>query len=160
MPASDSQTIESEVFMIRQAFEFAAVLACSLFTGGALYVSLVEHPARMECGTEIAATEFAPSYRRGTILQATMAGTGTLFSLAAWMAGATLWWALAGTLLGLVIPFTLIMILRTNKRLLSRELDRRSDEAKQLLEHWGKLHAVRTVLSGLALLILLYQAVL
>jgi hypothetical protein len=56
---------------MRQIAEFVAVLACGLFTGAAVYVSLVEHPARMECGVEIAAAEFPPSYHRGTILQAT-----------------------------------------------------------------------------------------
>ena len=52
---------------MRQFAELVAVLACGLFTGAAVYVSLVEHPARMECGVEIAAAEFSPSYRRGTI---------------------------------------------------------------------------------------------
>ena len=37
---------------------------------GAVYITLVEHPARMECGTEVAATEFRPSYRREAVLQA------------------------------------------------------------------------------------------
>ena len=43
---------------MRQIAEFIAVLACGLFTGAAVYISLVEHPSRMECGVEIAATEF------------------------------------------------------------------------------------------------------
>jgi hypothetical protein len=48
--------------LMRQVAEFVAVLACSLFTGAAVYLSLVEHPARMECGVEIATAEFPPSY--------------------------------------------------------------------------------------------------
>ena len=50
-----------------------ATLSCALFTGGALYVSLVEHPARLQCGTRIAVTEFAPSYKRGSVMQASLA---------------------------------------------------------------------------------------
>ena len=46
---------------MRHIAEFIAVLGCSLFTGAAIYVSLVEHPARMNCGVETAATEFPPS---------------------------------------------------------------------------------------------------
>jgi len=38
---------------MRQIAEFVAVFACSLFTGAAVYISLVEHPARMECGAEL-----------------------------------------------------------------------------------------------------------
>ena len=53
---------------MRQIAEFVAVLTCGLFTGAAVYVSLVEHPVRMACGVEIAAAEFPPSYRRGAII--------------------------------------------------------------------------------------------
>jgi hypothetical protein len=141
---------------MREIAEFIAVLACSLFSGAAFYISLVEHPARMECGVEIAATEFAPSYRRATAMQATLAALGLLGSIAAWFEGATFWWLIGGGLLGLVIPFTLVVILPTNKRLLNPALNRRSLEAEQLLARWAALHAVRSALSGLALLVFVY----
>ncbi len=141
---------------MRQIAEFVAVLSCSLFTGAAVYVNLVEHPARMQCGVEIAVTEFPPSYRRGTIMQATLAAVGLFSSLAAWLTGASFSWLVAGVLLGSVIPFTLIVILPTNKRLLDPKLDKRSAEAERLLTNWGRLHAVRSALSGVALLLYLY----
>jgi len=144
---------------MRQVAEFIAVLSCSLFTGAAVYVTFIEHPARMQCGVELAATEFAPSYRRATVLQAACAAVGLLASFAAWLAGSGFWWLVAGVLLGSVIPFTLIVILPTNKQLLSPALDRRSAEAERLLERWGRLHAVRSVLSSIALLLSLYSAI-
>jgi hypothetical protein len=73
---------------MRQIPEFIAVLACALFTGAAVYITFIEHPARMQCGVEIAATEFAPSYRRATVMQVTCAAVGLLASFAAWLAGA------------------------------------------------------------------------
>jgi hypothetical protein len=144
---------------MRQVAEFIAVLACALFTGASVYINLVEHPARMECGVEIAATEFSPSYRRATVMQATLAAVGLVSSIAAWLAGATFWWLVAGALLGSVIPFTLFVILPTNKLLLSPTLDKQSVEAERLLARWGALHAVRSVLSGVALLLFLYLAI-
>jgi hypothetical protein len=102
---------------MRQIAEFAAVLVCGLFAGAAIYISLVEHPARMECGVEMASTEFPSGYRRATIMQAPLAALGLLCSFIAWLAGATFWWAIAGVLLGSVIPFTLIVMLPTNRRL-------------------------------------------
>jgi hypothetical protein len=144
---------------MRQIAEFISVLACALFTGASIYVNLVEHPARMRCGVEIAVTESAPSYRRGTVMQATLAAVCLLSSLAAWLAGASFWWLVAGVLLGSVIPFTLIVILPTNKRLLSPTLDKRSIESELLLARWGRLHAVRSILSGIALLLFLYLAI-
>src|SRR5215831_13187172 len=141
---------------MRQFAEFIAVLACALFTGAAVYITFVEHPARMQCGVELAAIEFAPSYRRATVMQATCAAVGLLSSIAAWLAGGSFWWAIAGALLGSVIPFTLVVIVPTNKRLLDPTLDKRSAEALRLLACWGKLHVVRSILSALALLQLLY----
>jgi hypothetical protein len=144
---------------MRQIAEFIAVLACALFTGAAVYITFVEHPARMQCGVELAATEFAPSYRRATVMQASCAGLGVLSSLAAWLAGASFWWLVAGVLLGSVIPFTLIVILPINKRLLNPTLDKRSIESERLLARWGRLHAVRSLLSGVALMLFLYLTI-
>lgn len=36
--------------------QFAAILATTIFAGAAIYINLVEHPARMGCSTELAAT--------------------------------------------------------------------------------------------------------
>jgi hypothetical protein len=144
---------------MRQIAELVALLACGLFTGAAWYISLVEHPARMECGVELAATQFSPSYRRARVMQASLAVVCLLSSVAAWLAGATFWWAVAGVLLGSVIPFTLIVILPANKQLLSPTLDNRSAQTAQLLARWGTLHNVRSVLSGMALLLFVYLSI-
>jgi low temperature requirement protein LtrA len=101
------------------------VLACALFSGAAVYLSLGEHPVRMECGVELVATEFAPSYRRATVMRASLAAVGLVSCIAAWLAGASFLWVIGGVLLGSVIPFTLIVILPINKQLLNPALDRR-----------------------------------
>jgi hypothetical protein len=132
------------------------VLACGLFAGAAVYITFVEHPARMECGTEVAATEFPPSYRRATVLQAPLAAAGFACSVVAWLAGGGAGWLVGGLLLGAVIPFTLVAVMPTNRRLLDPALDRRSDEARRLLSRWARLHAVRSALSVAALVVFLY----
>jgi Domain of unknown function (DUF1772) len=131
--------------LLRQIAEFVAVLSCSRFAGASVYINLVEHPARMECGLEIAATEFPPSYRRASVMQATLAAVGLLSSIAAWFAGAGFLWVVGGVLLGAVVPFTLIVILPTNKQLLSPVLDRRSAKSERLLARWAMLHTVLEV---------------
>ena len=92
-------------------------------------------------------------------MQATLAAVGLISSIAVWLAGATLWWPVGGVVLGSVIPFTLIVILPTNKQLLSPMLDRRSAHTERLLARWAVLHAVRSVLSALALLLFLYLTI-
>ena len=135
-----------------------ATLASGLFAGAAVYITAVEHPARVSCGTELAVREFAPSYKRATVMQATLAVAGCLAGLAAaWQlqdAGV----ALGALLLGAVVPFTLIVIFPTNARLLDPALDPRSAEATELLQRWGRLHAVRSGLSTLAFVVLLMKA--
>jgi hypothetical protein len=66
--------------------------------------------------------------------------------------------ALGGLLLGAVVPFTLIVIFPTNARLLNPALDPRSAEAAELLQTWGRLHAVRSGLSTVACILLLMKA--
>ncbi len=72
---------------MRLAFEFIATLSATLFCGAAIYINLVEHPARMGCGTEIAATVWAPSYKRATIMQASLAILSFLCGVVVWVLG-------------------------------------------------------------------------
>ncbi|MGH8563843.1 MAG: DUF1772 domain-containing protein [Gammaproteobacteria bacterium] len=105
-----------------------------------------------------AATVFTPSYRRAALIQVSLAALGFLCAVIAWLAGGTLWWLVGGLLLGLVIPFTWLVIMPTNQQLLSPTLDRRSSHTRELLVRWGQLHAVRSILSLVALVIFLFSA--
>ena len=72
--------------------ESLALLASGLFAGAAPYITFVEHPARMQWGTTLALTQCAPSYKRATIMQASLAALGTLAAIAAWLQGAPAPW--------------------------------------------------------------------
>ena len=133
-----------------------ATLATALFTGAAVYISLVEHPARLKCPTAHAVEQWRPSYQRATVMQASLAVAGALLAVAAWLVGAGLVWLLAGLVLGSVVPFTLIAMWPTNKRLEDPGLDITSALARSLLVRWGQLHAVRSGLSVVALLLMLF----
>jgi uncharacterized membrane protein len=132
-----------------QTAQFLATLCCTLFTGAAIYINLVEHPARMGCETKIAATVWAPSYRRATLMQAPLAILSFLAGVISWLLGGGLMWLAGAVLIGLVVPFTFIAIMPTNHRLLAPGRDLASVETRTLLEKWGRLHAIRSAL-GLA----------
>ena len=140
---------------MKEALEFTAILACALFAGAALYVNLVEHPARMGCGTALAATVFGPSYRRATVMQASLALVATVSALSAWWLVGSVLWMTGALLIFSVVPFTLLVILPTNKQLLSPALDRAAPTTHQLLVRWGRLHAVRTLASVTAMIMFL-----
>jgi anthrone oxygenase-like protein len=133
--------------------DLVALLSAGLFAGAALYVSLVEHPARIEGGPALALAEFRPSYRRGAVMQASLAAVGCLAGVAGWARGGGATMLVAGLLLAAIIAFTLVVILPTNKRLLDPALDSRSPEAVTLLARWERLHAVRTGAGALAFLL-------
>lgn len=137
--------------------EMFATLSAGLFAGAAIYINLVEHPARMECGNELAIREFGPSYHRATVVQVSLAVVGFLTAVAVWLIHGPFWWLVGGILLVAVVPFTLVFIFPTNKKLLDPSLDKNSQLASELLVRWGRLHAVRSFLSLLAFLIFLVQ---
>lgn len=126
-----------------------ALFACALFAGAAAYVSLVEHPARVQAGLATALAQFVPSYRRASVMQASLAALATLGGLARWALGGGAVWLVGAVCIFAVIPFTLVVIMPTNKKLLDPRREPGAAETGRLLDAWARLHAVRTVL-GLA----------
>jgi hypothetical protein len=127
--------------------KFTATLCAALFAGAALYINLVEQPARMTLDTRAAALEWAPAYARATWMQAPLALLSLLAGLGAWGLGAGGGWALAALLIGAVVPVTFLVIMPTNRALLAPGRDLASAGTRALLERWARLHAVRTLLS-------------
>jgi hypothetical protein len=136
------------------ALMVVAVLCCGIFAGAAIYINLVEHPARVEGGTALALAQWAPSYRRATLMQAPLAIVGALAALGAWLAGAGRGWLAGGLLLVSVVPFTFLAIMPTNRALLAPDVARELPRVATLLARWNQLHAVRSALSGAAFVLL------
>jgi hypothetical protein len=134
-----------------------AIFCTTSFFAIAFYISVGEHPARMECGPEVAADVFGPSYHRAARVQATLAVLATLAGGALWYLEREITWLVAAVLIFSVIPITLIAIMPTNRRLLARDLDRTSPATYELLRTWARLHGVRTLLSLAATAIFLYE---
>src|ERR1700680_4165364 len=119
------------------AFGLLALVAAAIFTGAALYVSIVEQPARLLLDDRALLTEWKPSYERGAAMQAPLALLGCLVGLIAW-------WQTAhpGFLIGAVAiiapwPWTLIGIKPTNDALLATQVDRAGPQTRGLVVKWG-----------------------
>ena len=136
--------------------ESIAALSSGLFSGASLYINLVEHPARRQAGTRVALAEFAPSYKRATVTQVSLAVAGFLSALVAWRSRSDAGWLIGGAMLLSVVPFTALAILPTNKQLLDPETANDPELAEKLLTRWGRLHAVRSVSSLASLLLFLF----
>ena len=135
-----------------------AVFTCTLFAGAAVYINLVEHPARLACGTEIAATHWVPSYKRAAVMQGSLAAIAAVAGMIRWAVWGGPLWIWSAIIILAVIPFTLFVILPTNNQLLDPMRDRSSADTRHLLEVWGHLHAVRSALGVIASVLFIWAA--
>lgn len=136
--------------------ELIATLCAGLFAGAAIYINLVEHPARMSLGPAVALREWAPSYHRATWMQASLAVAGTAAAVLAWLGGAGAGWLAGGILLAAVVPITLLVIFPTNRELLDPATAGDLGRVGVLLARWNRLHALRSVLSTAAVVTFLF----
>ena len=88
--------------------QFIATFTAALFAGAALYINVAEHPARMSLETRMAALQWAPSYKRATLLQAPLAILSLVSGAGAWLLGAGILWLVAAVLIGLVVRSRLL----------------------------------------------------
>jgi hypothetical protein len=131
----------------------AALILATLFAGAALYISLVEQPARLSLPDEAALAQWRPSYRRALPIQGSLAVLGGVVGLAAWSSTQQWQWLAGGIAMLANWPFTLLMIMPTNKRLFAIPPGDAGAENRTLLRRWGRLHAVRSALGTIALLL-------
>ena len=130
-------------------FAILATLCAGVFTGAAGYISLVEHWARLRAGPAVALAQFRPGFPRARGIQAALAISGGVCGSIAWFMGAGLSWLLVACLLFAIVGFTLVRITPVYTQLLDPSLTPESLGVAALLEHWGRLHHVRSV-TGLA----------
>ncbi|MDO6426972.1 DUF1772 domain-containing protein [Thalassotalea sp. 1_MG-2023] len=130
--------------------EIIAILSCVIFAGIAIYINVVEHPARLACGTELAMTVFGPSYRRAAVLQASLAIIATIMGIVLGVNSGNTLWFVGALFIFLVVPFTFIAIMPTNNQLLDANNSLTQSENDVLLKKWGRLHGMRSALSSVA----------
>jgi Domain of unknown function (DUF1772) len=129
----------------------AALISAIMFASWALYVTLVEHPARLDSGAGPGRAQFQPSYRRAAPWQASFAVIACVAGAATSIATRRWSWLAGALAIGAAVPFTLVVIKPTNRALLSGA-PLGDEETGRLLQRWGRLHAVRTILGFAGLL--------
>ena len=131
-------------------FGLLALIASAIFAGAAFYVNFAEQPARLTLDDRALLAEWRPAYKRGAAMQAPLAVVGFLFGLLAWWRVSDSAFLVGAILIIAPWPWTLIVIKPVNDALLATDLDKAAAPARALVVKWGAIHAVRTVLGGLA----------
>jgi hypothetical protein len=141
-----------------EALELAALMIASAFTSAAFYINFAEHPARMQLATGAALTQWKPAYKAGFAMQATLAMAGGAAALAVTFITGDYAWAVGGAVLIANWPYTLIVILPLNNRLMAIAPEAAGADVRAMLDHWNLLHAGRTATGALATLLLIFAA--
>jgi hypothetical protein len=131
-----------------------ALIIAAAFASAAFYINFAEHPARMLLPAKVAVRQWSPSYKRGFTMQATLAVVGGLAAFAQWYLAGGLLWLIGGVVLLANWPFTLLVIMPVNHRLLASD-ELAEPEISVLLQRWNQLHGVRTGLGVVATTIFL-----
>ena len=127
-----------------------ALISASAFAGAALYVNVAEQPARLVLDDQALLSEWKPSYKRGTAMQAPLAIVGCIFGLIAWWHARELSFLVGAVLMIANWPWTLLGIMPTNNTLMAIDTANTTPQTRLLVIKWGALHAVRSVLGSLA----------
>jgi hypothetical protein len=133
-----------------------ALTVAAAFSGAAIYVSVAEQPARLRLDDKALLQEWQPSYKRGAAMQASIAIVACLLGLIAWWQTGGLAFLLGAVLIILPWPWTLIVMMPTNRVLEAMDANAGNPQARSLIIKWGNLHLVRTALGMLATLSFLW----
>src|SRR5205085_2095074 len=97
-----------------------------------------------------------PAYKRGFIMQASLAVIGFVLGMLAWWQTGVGLWLVGALVLVANWPYTLLVIRPTNNQLMAIDPTSAGRHSRKLIQKWSNLHAVRTALGLAATLIFIW----
>lgn len=135
-----------------------ALVVAALFASAALYINLVEQPARLGLDDAALLAEWKPAYKRGFAMQASLAIIGFLLGAIAWWLNRQPGWLAGAVLMIANWPYTLLVIMPTNHQLYAITAAEAGPQSRALIKKWGSLHAVRSALGSAAVVAFLWAS--
>src|ERR1700756_568226 len=133
-----------------------ALTVAALFSGAAIYINIAEQPARLQLDDRSLLAEWKPAYKRGYIMQASLVVVGGVLGLVAFLSTLEWRWLLGAVVLLANWPYTIYVIMPTNRRLMATPPEDATEEMRQMIRPVGILHTGRSALGFVAALIFLW----
>lgn len=123
----------------------ALAVAC-IFVGTALYVNFVEQPSRLALDDRAMVAEWAPSDRRGFVMQASLALLCAILAVVSYRQANDVRWLVGAIIILASWPYTFFVVVPLNNRLLALSKDKVDSNARELIRDWGLLEWGHTLL--------------
>jgi hypothetical protein len=123
---------------------FLAFAAASAFVGAALYIDLVEQPARLRLDAKSMIREWVPSNRRGFLLLAALALASAILACVDFARTSDVRWIIGGTVILASWPYTYFVIVPVNIWLCATPPARSA--VRELMRDWGLLEWGQTAI--------------
>src|SRR5882757_7433470 len=113
--------------------------AASAFFGAALYINLVEQPARLALDARSMVREWVPSNRRGFILLSSLAIVSAILAYADFARIGDVRWIIGGTVIVASWPYAYFVMVPVNIWLCVVPANVARSAARELMRDWGLL---------------------
>ncbi|MCY6383352.1 DUF1772 domain-containing protein [Hoeflea prorocentri] len=127
--------------------------------GYGMSASAVSYPAMMASSRETAVGYFKPFFHKSNHLQLGLSIAVLLVSLAVSYLSRNWWWFTGAVILQVSGPYTIIVLMPVNRRIMAEGADIHSDQMSDDLGRWGRLHLPRTLIAGAIFILFAYLAV-
>jgi hypothetical protein len=129
--------------------DLLAFAAACAFLGAALYVNIVEQPARLALDASSVIREWTSSNRRGFVMLATLAVVSALSGYGQYVRTGDVRWLIGGTIILASWPYAYFVMTPVNILLYGVRRNAPASTIHELMRDWGLLEWAQTAI-GLA----------